>query len=164
KCGVGASGKDLPIGWDLATGIEVGYGGVFLGAAPYLFFLRDTAGGGKCDKQEILLSGFGSQDTHETLNTFTWGPDGLLYGLHGIFTQSRVGEVRLNAAVWHYDAPAKKFGVFAEGTSNPWGLDFDQHGQMFLCACVIPHAYHMVGGGYYRRQAGQGSRPFAFGE
>ncbi len=164
KVTVWAEGKDLPIGWDLATGIEVGNGGVYLGAAPYLFFLKDTKGAGKCDSQEILLSGFGSQDTHETLNTFTWGPDGLLYGLHGIFTQSKVGEVKLNAAVWRYDPGRKQFGVFAEGTSNPWGLDFDQHGQLFVCACVIPHAYHIVGGGYYRRQAGQGSRPFAFGE
>src|SRR2546430_9809235 len=83
-----AEGKDLPIGWDLASGLEVGHGGVFLGAPPYLFFLQDTKGAGRCDKQEVLLSGFGSQDTHETLNTFQWGPDGFLYGLHGIFTQS----------------------------------------------------------------------------
>src|SRR5438128_8386678 len=67
KVTVWAAGKDLPISWDLATGLEVGYGGVFLGAAPYLFFLRDTTRQGKCDKQEILLSGFGSQETHETL-------------------------------------------------------------------------------------------------
>ena len=40
-------------------------GGVYLGAPPYLFFLQDTKGTGKCDKYEILLSGFGSQDTHE---------------------------------------------------------------------------------------------------
>src|SRR2546423_12571449 len=35
-------GKALPIGWDLASGIEVGHGGVFLGAPPYLFFLQDS--------------------------------------------------------------------------------------------------------------------------
>jgi len=39
---------------------------------------------------KILLKGFGSQDTHETLNTFQWGPDGKLYGLHGVFTHSEV--------------------------------------------------------------------------
>jgi putative membrane-bound dehydrogenase-like protein len=155
KVTVWAAGKDLPVGWDLATGIEVGYGGVFLGAAPHLFFLRDSTGHGKCDKQDILLSGFGSQDTHETLNTFQWGPDGLLYGLHGIFTQSKVGEVRLNAAVWRYNYPGKKFDIFAEGTSNPWGLDFDAHGQAFLTACVIPHAFHMIPGGTYIRQDGR---------
>ncbi len=166
KVTVWAAGKDLPIGWDLATGLEVGYGGLFLGAAPYLFFLQDTTGQGKCDKQEILLSGFGSQDTHETLNTLQWGPDGLLYGLHGIFTQSKVGEVRMNAAVWRYNFPAKKFDIFAEGTSNPWGLDFDAHGQAFLTACVIPHAFHMIPGGTYIRQDGRPdsyNHPYSYG-
>ena len=162
KVTVWAQGKELPR-FDLASGIEVGHGGVFLGAAPYLLFLQDAKGTGHCDRCEILLSGFGSQDTHETLNTMQWGPDGRLYGLHGIFTQSQVGEIRLNAAVWRYDAQDRKFDIFAEGTSNPWGLDFDAHGQAFLTACVIPHCFHMVPGGTYIRQAGSSLNPYAYG-
>jgi putative membrane-bound dehydrogenase-like protein len=158
-----AAGKDLPIGWDLASGIEVGHGGVFLGAPPYLFFLRDTKGKGKCDSQEILLKGFGSQDTHETLNTFQWGPDSKLYGLHGVFTNSKVDGIQLNAAVWRYDVPAGKFDIFAEGTSNPWGMDFDSRGQCFLTCCVIPHLFHMVPGGTYKRQAGASFNPYSYG-
>ncbi|HLJ93248.1 MAG TPA: PVC-type heme-binding CxxCH protein [Gemmataceae bacterium] len=157
-----AEGKDLPT-FDLASGIEVGHGGVFLGAAPYLFFLQDRTGAGRCDHCEILLKGFGSQDTHETLNTFQWGPDGRLYGLHGIFTQSQIGETRLNAAVWRYGTKDRKFEIFAEGTSNPWGLDFDAHGQAFLTACVIGHCFHIVPGGTYVRQAGSSANPYAFG-
>ncbi len=164
KVTVWAEGKELPIGWDLASGLEVGHGGVFLGAPPYLFFLSDTKGAGKCDKQEILLKGFGSQDTHETLNTFQWGPDGKLYGLHGVFTRSEVDGVKLDAAVWNYDVPAKKFSVFAEGTSNPWGMDFDRHGDCFLACCVIPHLFHMVPGGNYIRQGGASYNPYAFGQ
>jgi putative membrane-bound dehydrogenase-like protein len=161
-----AEGKDLPTGWDLATGLEVGHGGVFLGAAPHLFFLQDTTGRGKCDKQEVLLSGFGSSDTHETLNTFQWGPDGRLYGLHGIFTPSKVNGVQVDAAVWRYDVREKRFDIFADGTSNPWGLDFDQHGQAFLACCVIPHCFHMIPGGTYIRQDGRpyGSKPYAYGQ
>lgn len=45
KVSVWAEGKDLPR-FDLASGIEVGHGGVFLGAAPFLFFLSDTSGAG----------------------------------------------------------------------------------------------------------------------
>ena len=30
---------------------------------------------------KVLLDGWGFQDTHETLNTFIWGPDGWLYVL-----------------------------------------------------------------------------------
>jgi putative membrane-bound dehydrogenase-like protein len=160
---VWAEGKDLPVGWDLASGIEVGNGGVYLGAAPHLFFLQDTQGAGRCDKQDVLLSGFGSQDTHETLNTLQWGPDGRLYGLQGIFTHSRVGAVELTAAVWRYHPGQKVFDIFAEGTSNPWGLDFDPHGQAFLTACVIPHAFHMIPGGTYIRQAGSSLNPYSYG-
>src|SRR5262249_45675374 len=88
KVTIFAEGKDLPIGWDLATGLEVGHGGVFLGAPPYLFFIENKDD--KPGKVDILLKGFGSQDTHEMLNTFQWGPDGRLYGLHGVFTNSDV--------------------------------------------------------------------------
>src|SRR5207237_3496881 len=83
-----AEGKDFPERFDLATGLEVGQRGVFVGAPPYLWFIENK--NDKPGKFEKLLSGFGSQDTHETLNTFQWGPDGWLYGLHGIYTQSKV--------------------------------------------------------------------------
>jgi putative membrane-bound dehydrogenase-like protein len=162
KVTVWAEGKDLPH-FDLASGIEVGHGGVFLGAAPYLLFLRDTKGAGHCDRCEILLKGFGSQDTHEVLNTLQWGPDGRLYGLQGIFTQSQIGAIRFNAAVWRYAVEERKLDIFAEGTSNPWGLDFDAHGQAFLTACVIPHCFHMIPGGSYIRQAGSSFNPYAYG-
>jgi putative membrane-bound dehydrogenase-like protein len=163
KVTIWAEGKDLPIGWDLASGIEVGHGGVFLGAPPYLFFLSDPDNTGKCTKQGVLLKGFGSQDTHETLNTFQWGPDGRLYGLHGVFTVSEVDGVKMDAAVWRYDVKTKKFEIFAEGTSNPWGMDFDRNGQCFLACCVIPHLFHMVPGGTYKRQAGASANPYAYG-
>src|SRR5947208_10451137 len=89
-----AEGKDFPMSFDMASGIEVGHGGVFLGAPPYLWFIENK--NDKPGKFEVLLKGFGSQDTHETLNTFTWGPDGWLYGCQGVFTQSEIlpGEPR----------------------------------------------------------------------
>src|SRR5881275_2119200 len=91
KVTIFAEGKDFPVPFDLASGIEVGNGGVYLGAPPYLWFIENK--NDKPGKFEILLKGFGSQDTHETLNTFQWGPDGWLYGLHGIFTNSEVSVV-----------------------------------------------------------------------
>ena len=174
-----AEGKDFPVteerqkaglgAFDLASGIEVGYGGVFVGAPPYLWFIENN--NDKPGKFTTLLSGFGSQDTHETLNTFQWGPDGWLYGLHGVFTQSTVkpaggGEgVKMNAAVWRYHPRTKKFEIFAEGTSNPWGMDWrNTDGQFILACCVIPHLYHIVPGGIYKRQAGASYNPYAYGQ
>src|SRR5260221_10388732 len=80
-------------GLNLVSGIEVGFGGVFVGAAPNLMFIPMIDGDAPkpAGPPQTLLDGWGFQDTHETLTTFTWGPDGWLYGCHGVFTHSKVG-------------------------------------------------------------------------
>jgi putative membrane-bound dehydrogenase-like protein len=156
---------------NLVSGIEVGFGGVWVGAAPEFLFIPDRDGDDRPDgPPQVLLDGWGYQDTHETLNSFTWGPDGWLYGCHGVFTHSHVGKpgtpdrdrVPINAGIWRYHPTRHAFEVFAHGTSNPWGVDFDQHGQAFLTACVIPHLYHVVQGGRYERQAGAHFNPYTY--
>jgi putative heme-binding domain-containing protein len=73
-------------------------------------------------------------------------------------------ETRMNAAVWRYQPQQKKFEIFAEGTSNPWGMDWrNTDGQFILACCVIPHLYHIVPGGIYKRQAGASLNPYAYG-
>jgi putative membrane-bound dehydrogenase-like protein len=148
---------------NLVSGIEVGFGGVWVGAAPYLLFIPIAEGTDRpAGPPQVLLDGWGYEDTHETLNTFSWGPDGWLYGTHGVFTQSNVGKpgapdserVKLNAGVWRFHPVTRAFEVFAEGTSNPWGLDFNDYGHAFVTACVIEHLYQMIPGARYKRQAG----------
>jgi putative membrane-bound dehydrogenase-like protein len=171
--GVFDSRKQFIEGLNLVSGLEVGFGGVWVGAAPYLMFIPDANGDDTPDAQpEILLDGFGYQDTHETLNAFNWGPDGWLYGCHGVFTHSKVGKpgtpdadrIPMNAAVWRYHPTKHTFEVFAWGTSNPWGVDFNDHGQAFITACVIPHLYHVIQGAHYQRQAGEHFNRFVFND
>ena len=160
-------------GLNLVSGLEVGFGGVYVGAAPYLLFVPDKDGDDKPDADpQILLDGWGYEDTHETLNTFLWGPDGWLYGCHGVFTHSKVGKpgtpedqrVKINAGIWRYHPTRHTFEVFAHGTSNPWGLDYNDVGDFFIEACVIPHCFHIVQGGRYVRQAGQHFDPYTYVE
>jgi putative membrane-bound dehydrogenase-like protein len=156
---------------NLVSGIEVGFGGVWVGAAPQLLFIPDRDGDDRPDgAPQVLLDGWGFQDTHETLNSFAWGPDGWLYGCHGVFTHSRVGRpgtpdaqrVPINAGIWRYHPTRHVFEVFAHGTSNPWGIDWDEHGQAFLTACVIPHLYHVIPAARYERQAGLHFNPHTY--
>ncbi len=156
---------------NLVSGLEVGFGGVWVGAAPNLLFIPDKDHDDVPDgPPQVLLDGWGFQDTHETLNSFIWGPDGWLYGCHGVFTYSKVGKpgapdaarTLINAGVWRYHPTRHVFEVFAHGTSNPWGVDFDANGQCFITACVIPHLYHMIQGGRYQRQAGQHYNPHTY--
>ena len=162
------------------SALAVGFDGIWLGAPPNLLFIPDRDGDDKADMDviEVLLSGWGILDLHETLNSFHWGPDGWLYGLQGVFTPSSVGKpagpskifqqnarypdnfnyegepIDLNGAVWRYHPTKKQFEVVAHGFSNPWGIDYNAKGQIFITNCVIPHLWHVVPGGIYHRQAG----------
>ena len=154
-----------------SSGIIVGMGGVYVGMPPELIFIPDADGDDKPDgPHEVLLDGWGIQDRHETLNSFIWGPDGWLYGCHGVFTQSRVGrpgtkdEDRqfIDGGIWRFHPQTKEFEVFAEGLSNPWGFDFNDVGQGFATCCVIPHLFHIVQGGVYHKQSKQNVNPYVY--
>jgi len=160
-------------GLNLVSAIEVGMGGVWLGSAPELLFIpidekNDTPAG----PPQVLLDGWGMQDTHEMLNNFRWGPDGWLYGTHGVFTHSNVGKpgasdeerVKLNGSVWRYHPSSQVFERYAEGTSNPWGIDFNEYGHPFITVCVIPHMFHVIQGARYLRQAGQHFNPYTYND
>ncbi len=129
-------------GLNLVSGMEVGFGGVWVGAAPELIFIPKDKDD-KPGKPQVLLDGWGDGDTHETLNSFCWGPDGWLYGNQGIFTNSRVGKpgapddkrVPLNACVWRFHPIRHEFEIFAHGGSNQWGLDFNETGDLFMTHC-----------------------------
>ncbi|HEY0548963.1 MAG TPA: PVC-type heme-binding CxxCH protein, partial [Verrucomicrobiae bacterium] len=163
-------------GYSLATGIALGNGGVYLGQAPHLYFLEDTNGDDKMDKETILKTGFGMEDRHELLNGFAWGPDGWLYMTHGVFTHSKVRDpqtddaghdpdgfgVQMDAALARFHPVTKKFEVFADGTSNPWGVDWNERGDAFVSACVIQHLFHMAPGGQYNRQGGTWANPYGY--
>nr|WP_246343890.1 PVC-type heme-binding CxxCH protein [Adhaeribacter radiodurans] len=158
------SRKVFTEGLNLISAIEIGMGGVWLGSAPHLLFIPiDKSGDKPAGPPQILLDGWGYEDTHEMLNNFRWGPDGWLYGTHGVFTHSNVGKpgspdserTKLNAGVWRFHPTTKKFELFAEGTSNPWGIDWNDYGHSFITVCVIPHMFHVIQGARYQRQAGE---------
>ena len=160
-------------GLNLVSGLEVGFGGVWVGAAPHLLFIPDRDGDDVPDGEpEVLLDGWGFQDTHETLNSFTWGPDGWLYGNHGVFTTSDVGppgsppadRVRINAAVWRYHPVRRAFEVFAHGGSNQWGIDFNSVGDAFMAHCRSffggGGTTHIIRNGHFWNQMNTGHAAF----
>ena len=148
-------------GLGFSSGIAVGHGGVFVGSPPNFTFIPDANGDDKPDsKPEVLLDGWGLHDRHETLNSFIWGPDGWLYGCHGVFTRSYVGKPGtpredrqfIDGGIWRWHPIRKEFEIYARGLSNPWGFDFNNVGEGFATCCVIPHLFHIVQGGAYDKQ------------
>jgi putative membrane-bound dehydrogenase-like protein len=165
KFSVFAEGLNIP------SGIAVGHGGVWVANAPDILFMQDTDGDGKADKQEVIVTGFGRDDTHELPNSLTWGPDGWLYGLNGVFNHSHVKYGKDNpnlakaeqakhpgwqftCALFRIHPKTREFQVWCEGTSNPWGVALNDEGSFFISACVIDHLWHLTESGYYHRQGG----------
>src|SRR5579871_1651202 len=63
----------------IPTGVEPGDGGVYVGQSTQLLHFRDTTGSGRADQKRVVLSGFGTEDTHHIVHTLYWGVDGQLY-------------------------------------------------------------------------------------
>lgn len=187
--GVADSRKVFMEGIAFPAALAVGLGGVFVGAPPNLLFIPDKNGDDKADVDdiEVRLTGWGIRDRHETLNSFHWGPDGWLYGCQGFATPSKIRKptgkgrlyrhkdpfpedilqgdgVDINGGVWRYHPTKDRFEVVAHGFSNPWGIDHDAKGQIFITACVIPHLWHIVPGGIYHRQGGQHFNPYVYND
>jgi putative membrane-bound dehydrogenase-like protein len=154
------------------SGIALGFGGVWLCATPYLLFVPVHAGEDKpAGPPKIVLDGWSLQAKHNVFNDLTWGPDGWLYGCNGILATSYIGRpgtphekrIPLNCGVWRYHPVKETFEAFAWGTTNPWGLDFDDYGEMFITNCVIKHLFHVVPGAHFERMYGQDLNPHCFG-
>ncbi len=154
------------------SGIELGFGGVWLCSTPNLLFLPDRDHDDKPDgPAEVVLDGWNlKQAGHNVFNGLIWGPDGWLWGCNGIQSNSKVGRpgtpdaqrTPINCAIWRYHPTRKVFEAVSHGTTNPWGLDFDDFGEAFLTNCVIPHLFHVVPGGHYTRMYGQDMNPHSY--
>jgi putative membrane-bound dehydrogenase-like protein len=155
-------------GLNIPSGVAVGHGGVWIANSPDILFVPDADRDGKPDgPAQVVVTGFGRTDTHELPNSLTWGPDGWLYGLNGVFNHSHVKYPKenpnfnddhkgwpLTCAMFRIHPRTREFQIFCEGTSNPWGIAFNDEGEAFVSACVIDHLWHLVETGYYHRQGG----------
>lgn len=153
------------------TGLEIGFGGVWITAPPHLSFIPDRNHDDVPDGAAVVhLDGWSLKAEHNSVNGLTWGPDGWLYGRHGIKQPSHVGQpgdspesrVELSCCIWRYHPTRHDFEVVADGTINPWGLDFDDHGQGFLTTSVVEHLWHLMPGAHYERWKDRGVHPDSY--
>ncbi|MBD3672600.1 MAG: HEAT repeat domain-containing protein [Planctomycetaceae bacterium] len=151
KTSVFADGLLIP------TGVIPGDGGAYVANSTELLHMSDNDGDGKADRTRVILSGFGTEDTHHILHTLRWGPDGLLYFNQSIYIHSHLetpyGVKRLNGGgIWQFRPETMEAEVFMRGLVNSWGHHFDKYGQSFATDgaggeginYIIPRAYYFT--------------------
>ena len=123
---------------------------------PNIWLMEDTDGDGKADKREVLFGPLGwEKDTHGNLASFRRGNDGWLYGTHGfsnhsVFKAKDGSTIDLNSGnTWRIRMDASRVEQYTWGQVNPFGLCWDDRGNLFSADCHSSPLYQLLRGGYY---------------
>ncbi len=146
----------------MLTSVEIGRGGVWLMCPPQLLFIPCANGGDKpTGPAEVVLDGFSppAENYHNYANGLRFGPDGWLYGRCGASAPGEIGvpgtakeaRIPLRGTIWRYHPVRKVFEALSSGTTNPWGHDWDVHGELFFINTVNGHLWHGITGAHYVR-------------
>lgn len=157
--------------WDkgfMTTSLTWGFGGLWILHDGTLSFIPDKNGDDVPDSEPaIVLDGWSKDCGHNFVSGLIWGPDGWLYGRHGIVDTSYPGipgtphadRPAMNCGVWRYHPTKQVVEVVCNGTTNPWGLDYNADGQFFMTNNVQGHLWHVMPGAHFKRMYGQDDNP-----
>lgn len=70
--------------------------------------------------------------------------------------------VPIDGGIWRYHPDRKIVEVLCHGTVNPWGHDWDQHGELFFINTVIGHLWHVSPGSHYKESFGESMNPHVY--
>ena len=159
-------------GLERLTSVEVGMGGVWALTLPRMVFFPDLDRNDVPDESaRIVLDGFDIANSGHTMaNGLRWGPDGWLYGRQGILGVSLIGKpgapddqrARMNTGIWRHHPQLGTTEVVCEGTTNPWGMDWNAHGEAFFINTVIGHLWQVIPGAHYKRMFGEDLNPHVY--
>jgi putative heme-binding domain-containing protein len=126
-------------GLNMPTGFALGHGGAYIGQGNDLLHLEDSDGDDKADSRRVLLTGFGTGDTHQNINSFTWSPGGELHFCQGLHSFSRIetpwGISRLDEhGSWRLRPLRLELDGYRRTSSggNPWGIVYGNWGEPFI--------------------------------
>ncbi|MEQ1842143.1 MAG: PVC-type heme-binding CxxCH protein, partial [Verrucomicrobiales bacterium] len=142
KSTVFADDLHIPLSFELAKN------GIYVSEQPDLTLIEDLDGDDRADLRTVLLSGFGTEDSHHSIHDFIWTPDGDLLMRESIFHHSQVetvhGPVRTKNSTWFRYTPRTKrlvaFGSYPN--TNPWGVAFDDWGNHVASHPIFANAFH----------------------
>ncbi|MFI4874662.1 MAG: PVC-type heme-binding CxxCH protein [Blastopirellula sp. JB062] len=123
------------------TAIACTRGGVLVGAAPDIYFLKDDDGDGVADQRRVVFSGFRKANVQGLLNSFQWGPDNRIHGA----TSSSGGMVRpvvdgkpqgdpLNLRGRDFAIDTADMTIAATSGGAQHGMSFNDWGDKFVCS------------------------------
>ncbi len=149
--------KTFATGLNIPLGIMPYQDGVVCYSIPNIWFLRDTDGDDRADSKEILYGPLGfERDTHGMCNSFTRGYDGWLYATHGFNNHTELSGkdghtiTMKSGNVFRMRWDGSRVEHFSHGLVNPFGMTFDDAGDLFVADCHTKPISLMLREGYYQ--------------
>lgn len=146
--GVFDDSREFAKGLSWPTAIIAANGGVFVAAAPDVFFIKDTNGDLQADEQTLVFTGFARSNVQGLINSFHWGPDNRIYG-----SASTVGgtvtcpvhpeRAALECRGRDFSFDPRTLELRAETGGGQHGMSFDDWGHRFVSA-NSDHAQQIV--------------------
>jgi len=127
-------------GLNMPMGFALGHGGAWIAEDADLVFLKDTDGDDRADEKRVVLTGFGTGDTHQNISNLVFDAGGFLYFSQGLHSFSQVetpwGVSRGDTAgFWRFDPRLTRldpFGFPSMMSQNPCGIALDCWGALFV--------------------------------
>lgn len=142
----------------IPTSIAFHNGGVIVHAAPQTFFLRDNDGDDRADERRVILSGWGTGDTHAGPSNLQYGLDNWFYGMLGYSGfEGTVGGERLSfrQGFYRFKPDGSKLEFLRSTNNNTWGIGFSEEGLLFgSTANRNPSEFMAIPNRYYENVRG----------
>lgn len=144
---------DLP--WP--TAVVCYDGGVFVGATPDIFYLKDTDGDGVADVRRRVFTGFAADSApyrvdqlnmQAMMNSFHWGSDNRIHGATGmvggrVYSPLVPGQQPINLRGRDFSFDPRLLDIRPESGGAQNGMSFDANGEKFVCS-NSDHLQHVV--------------------
>lgn len=121
------------------TAITCYDGGVFVGAAPDIYYLKDTDGDGRADVRKLIYTGFPRTNVQGLLNSFQWGLDNRIHGSAStsggsIYRADDPKRKPISLSGRDFSFDPRTLELRAESGGAQHGMTFDNWGRKFDCA------------------------------
>jgi len=123
---------------------------------PNIWYFADTDGDDKADVREVLFGPLGyEKDTHGMCSSFRLGSDGWVYATHGFNNTSHFSAIDSSALDLHsgntfrFRPDGSRVELYTSGQVNPYGLCWDQHGNLYSADCHSNPITQLIRGAHY---------------
>ena len=146
---------------NIPTSMVFSNGGIIVSMAPDFVFMKDTNGDDVADVREVIMTGWGKNDTHAGPSNLQYGFDNKIWGVNGYsgFKGTIEGKAfNFPQGVYSFKPDGKDFAFHGNSSNNTWGLGVTEENNIFLSTANNTHsAFYSMPAKYLQRSIGEES-------